>query len=249
MNNHLISVTTIQRKWRSYILYQNSLNYEDNLYNAVKEMLNLSYIGNNSVSSNTVNNGHENSVCNILKKHKFKQMNMLPDIKRVDALKWIKEPKLAHKIPNGKFIYQPFGTNNSPDFIIKASDKTIIFLEAKSSKTSYPLYNSGGVNSDFIYIFTSKKTDESTIYMGSDIITPQQQSLINEHINNARKKDKELNDKLKNLDVNNRGICFYTRPMINQSGGEKFTNYFKHDYRSNAENNVLNRLKILCESM
>lgn len=216
--------------------------------NVLKELASLPYFKNEAAASGAVHNvaRHEDAIANVLKKHGF-QLGKIPvGTKRNDALKWIKEPQLS-SVPNGTFIEQPFGTHNSPDFIIKVMDEVIIFLEAKSSSGTHPLYNSGGVSEDFLYVFCSKNTDQSTIYKGDSIITIQQQKLIDEHIEEARRKDKELNAKLKEIDSNHRGICFYTRPMINQSGGNSYTNYFAHEAKTSAQEHALNWVKQLCD--
>jgi len=158
-------------------------------------------------------------------------------------LKWNNNPELATIIPIGSYVEQPCGTHNSPDFIIKVSNEQVIFLEAKSSKSTFPLYNSGSVKQNYIYVFCSEKTNETTIYKGSSIMSPEQHKLITERIEKSRKDDEELNAKLKQLDINNRGICYYTRPMINQSGGKLYTNYFEHKYRKKSELHALNWIK------
>ena len=94
------------------------------------------------------------------------------------------------------------------------------------------------MKNDYIYAFCSKKTNETTIFKGSSVITREQQRLIDQHIEEARLRDKELNDKLKELDVNHRGIQYYTRPMIIQGGGASYTNYFQHENRKETEEKV-----------
>lgn len=223
--------------------------YRPCVFNALTEMLTMPYFKNEAAASGAVHNvaRHEDALVKVLIKHGFHTGNIPLGIKRDDALKWIKEPELASNIPNGVFIEQPFGTHNSPDFIIKVSDKVVIFLEAKSVKGTSPMYNSGGISKDFLYVFCSKKTNQTTIYMGSSIITVEQQRLIDEYIEATRKRDDELNAKLRELDSNHRGVSYYTRPMINQSGGKSYTDYFEHKQRKQAEEYALNWVKELCE--
>jgi len=223
--------------------------YRSCVFNALTEMLTMPYFKNEASASGAVHNvaRHEDALVLVLKKHGFHTGNMPVGIKRDDALKWIKNPELALNIPNGIFIEQPFGTHNSPDFIIKVSDKVIIFLEAKSVKGTSPMYNSGGISQDFLYVFCSEQTNQTTIYMGSSIISVEQQRIIDEHIQEARKRDDELNVKLRELDSNSRGVSYYTRPMINQSGGRSYTDYFVHKQRKQAEEYALNWVKELCE--
>ena len=115
-----------------------------------------------------------------------------------------------------------------------------LYIECKSAESTKPLYNSGGVNENYIYIFCSKKTNSTTKYMGNAIITIEQNILIDEHIKKARIMDEILNKKLVELDINKRGICYYTRPMINQHGSATYTNYMTHQNKDKDENNVFN---------
>ena len=176
---------------------------------------------------------HESAIKNVLLHHGYSIYNPLKKLRK----KEFNTVGFLDDMPDNTFVEQPFGTQSSPDFFIKAGT-IIIPLEAKSSKASKPLYNSGGVKQGFYYIFCSKKTNSSTIYRGEDIITPEQQQLINEHIKGEKIRAKALNKKLKNLDTNFRGISFYPRPMICQRGGSRFTNYFTHQHKTRDEERV-----------
>jgi len=222
--------------------------YESQIIEILEEMRSMPYFKNEAAASGAVHNvaRHEEALSLVLERHGFKKGELPQGIKKEVAMKWLLQPELAHSIPVGTFIEQPFGTHNSPDFIIKVNDKVVLFLEAKSSKDTFPVYNSGGAKKDFIYVFCSEKTNETTIYKGESIISLEQQKLIDEHIQNAREQDKVLNDKLKEIDENHRGVKYYTRPMICQSGGVSYTNYFKHEHRSEAETRVLDWVRYLC---
>lgn len=152
----------------------------------------------------------------------------------------IDNPKIdTGLMPEYSYLFQPCGTHGNPDFIIKFGSKQIIGLECKSTTDSTsPMYNSGGVKQNYIYVFTSKKYG-TVLYMGSSIITPQQQLLINELIEEQRKLQGEYNKRLHEIDVNHRGISYYTRPMIIQSGDATFTDYFRHQNRNKAFYDVI----------
>ena len=234
-NERLVhSASIIQNKWRTYRTLQ-----------CFKMILKLPYFKNEAATSGAVHNitRHEDAIANVFKKMNYKPFTIPSQFKKDEILKWNDNPELATVIPIGSYVEQPCGTHNSPDFIIKVSNEQVIFLEAKSSKSTFPLYNSGGVKQNYIYVFCSEKTNKTTIYKGSSIIEYKQQKLINEHIEKCRKADEELNTKLKQLDINHRGICYYTRPMINQSGGKFYTNYFEHKYRKKSELCALNWIK------
>ena len=217
-----------------------------NLNNAVVAMLKMPYYKNEAATSGAVHNyaRHEDAIARILIQNGFLEWTPITKLSKKRAMRWLTHPELAKEVPNGTFIEQPFGTHNAPDFIIKHNDKCVIFLEAKSSATAcHPTYNSGGVKPDFLYVFCSKKINQTTIFKGESVITLEQQRLIAEHIMEARKRDEELNKKLRAIDMNHRGIAYYTRPMIIQSGGGDYTNYFAHANRSATETAALDWIK------
>lgn len=155
---------------------------------------------------------------------------------------------IVNDMPNHSYLSQPCGTHDSPDFIIKLDECIIFGIECKSVDKGYtPMYNSGGIKQQLIYVFCSKKTDSTTIYCGKDIMTLDQQKLLDELIEKQRIIEKEYNEKLKECDVNHRGISYYTRPMIQQNGGASYTNYFIHRDREKCEQNVYEYLYALIE--
>ena len=156
-----------------------------NIIGAINELLKLPYYKNYASSSGAVHNisKHEDVISSTLEKYGFRKFIPVIKLKFEEAKKWMYCPNLSKDIPDGVFIEQPFGTQHSPDFIVKINDKFVIFLEAKSSETAlFPTYNSGGVNPEYLYVFCSKRTNSTTIYKGESIITLAQQQLIDEHI-------------------------------------------------------------------
>lgn len=151
-------------------------------------------------------------------------------------------------MPDYSYLSQPCGTHDSPDFIIKLDELKFIGIECKSADKGYtPMYNSGGIKQPLIYVFCSKKTNSTTMYCGKDIMTLEQQNLLDELIEKQRIIEKEYNEKLKECDVNHRGISYYTRPMIQQSGGAEYTNYFAHRNREKCEQNVFEHVNVLID--
>jgi len=217
-----------------------------NIIKAFNAILKMPYYKNESATSGAVHNypRHEDAVASVLRDvGGFTRWIPPYKLTKKQVEKWKEIPTSATDIPVGSFIEQPLGTHSDPDFIIKPNNTYLLFLECKSANGYFPMYNSGGIHQDYIYIFCSKKINETTIYMGKSIITLEQQRLINEHIEDARKRDDILNKKLRLLDNNHRGIDFYTRPMIIQSGGREYTNYFTHQNRSIAEKTALDWVK------
>ena len=221
-----------------------------NLSKAIEDILNMKYVRNEAACSGAVHNtaNHEAAIANIFDEHGLKKYKPPKKLKKENAMKWLDDPKLASHIPNGTYIEQPFGKQSSPDFIVKEND-IVFFIEAKSvDQTAKPLYNSGGINPKFIYVFCSKKVNETTIYRGCDIISQPQYKLIQDHIADCRKRDEILNEKLKKLDTTHRGVNYYTRPMIGQAGSKEYTNYFIHKQRKQVEQNTLGWIKNMCNN-
>lgn len=204
------------------------------------KLSNMSYYKNYAASTGLVHNiaNHEDAVKCIFEAENFTQFITKQSKETIHT--WIQDPKTSINMPVNTFIHQPCGSQASPDFIIKFIDKSILAIECKtSSNGAFPMYNSGGVKSNYLYVFSSKNTNQTVLYMGYNIITSEQQKLIDEHIEEARIRDEILNKKLRECDTNHRGISYYTRPMITQNGGSSYTNYYTHVNRERDCNSVI----------
>ena len=65
---------------------------------------------------------------------------------------------------------QPNGIQNSPDFRVTLEDGKTVDLECKSSKQTYPTYNGGLPKKGVVYIFSSARYNETTIFFADDIV-------------------------------------------------------------------------------
>jgi len=151
---------------------------------------------------------------------------------------WLNNPATASSMLPMSFVSQPCGTHDSPDFLVKLENGVVFGIECKSSDGYCPMYNSGGIKQNLIYVLSSRKKNQTTIYVGRDIMTVAQQNLINELIQKQKVLEKEYNEKLKAIDIRHRGVNYGTRPAIQQAGGESYTNYFIHSERETCEKNV-----------
>ena len=233
-------IDNLIEKTESCVIDENK--YKDNFIKAIAEIKSMPYIRNSaSASGETITDGkHETAIANILLKHKFVVYNGEKITKQM-----LKDKSIHSTLKVGEFIIQPFGTQSSPDFIIKISSKSLILLEAKSSKENHPQYNSGGIKPHYLYVFTSKKSNQTTIYMGSSIVKKETLDKIKELIEKQRILEKETNILLQETDEYNRGVTYYTRPMIIQSGGKGKTDYFNHKTRKETEANVITYINSL----
>ena len=216
-------------------------------------LLQMPYYQNYAAASGHVHNisKHEDAVEDLVTKHGFKKWQFPKSLpKQKTIYDWMTHPDRAQEMPEMSYISQPCGTHQSPDFLLKPQHGCVIPLECKSTTTNdKPLYNSGGCKPGYIYVLSSQKEDATTLYLGEDIVTTEQQKLIDDHVERARKLDEELNRQLAALDLNGRGISYYTRPMINQAGGSKFTNYFTHANRSVCEQRVRDHVAQLVQDI
>ena len=134
---------------------------------------------------------------------------------------------------------QPNGIQNSPDFRVILDDSRTVDIECKSSKQTYPTYNGGLPKKGVVYIFSSKKYDDTTVFFAEDVVTDkkrEQLSNLVEEINSIVKihqMDEEWENDL-------RGFDYYPRNMYTQKGGKVKTDYFAHNDRERCEQNVLN---------
>lgn len=133
-----------------------------------------------------------------------------------------------------KFIYQPFGSQMFPDFLLIRKEY-LIPLEIKYSnkKGDRPIWNSNIPHSFGIYIFGSKINDDITFYFGKDLLSYDE---IKEMLFLAKKYKKELMDQSKKISKNK--FELYLRPMFNQ----KFS-ILKSNKRSIYEDNTIKFLK------
>lgn len=144
---------------------------------------------------------------------------------------------LKNAIPINSFVSQPNGQQNSPDFLVRFGCDAVYKFECKSTdkNTTKPVYNSGGIKQDTIYVYSAARYNKTTVYVGGDVCSMEQQRLIDELIQRQKELEIEYNNKLKAVDVNRRGVSYYTRPMIGQKGAAEITDYFTHPDREKCE--------------
>jgi len=141
-----------------------------------------------------------------------------------------------------QYVYQPNGTQASPDFRVTLPNGRVVDIECKSSNTNaYPTLNGGGgiFTPEQVNVFSSNKYDKTTIYFCGDVVSKSKRELFAALI-------AELNEVLAKYQAlpewqnDDRGFNFYIRNMFTQSGGGFRTDYFKHKDRNRCEQNVLN---------
>ena len=202
-------------------------------------VLSLKYI-----SGSYNNNSHENAILSLLQTNGFKQATIVATKKKSILSKKQRNEILSSgvwdKLDNGEYIHQPCGKNDSPDIIVKCNDK-LYFLECKSSKMLSPMFNGCIPKKEYIYIFSSEKYNETTMFYGMDIMSFNKRLLYEQMTTELQ----QVLDKYRNTEEwldDKRGFDFYIRKMFIQVGPASNTDYFTHADRETCEMNVLNSM-------
>ena len=112
---------------------------------------------------------------------------------------------------NIKYQAQPNGIQNSPDFRVLT---TVVDIECKSSKQTFPTYNGGLPKKGVVYIFSSAKYDETTIFFADDVVSDKKRELLERTQLKMYQMEEEWQE-------DSRGFDFYIRNMYTQSGAGK----------------------------
>ena len=135
------------------------------------------------------------------------------------------------------YVAQPNGIQASPDFRVTLKNGKTVDIECKSSKQTYPTYNGGLPKEGVVYIFSSKRYNETTVFFAEDIVTEKKRNQLSnlvEELNTVLKSHQQDSDW-----QDDRGFDFYIRNMYVQNGAGK-KDYFTHNDRERCEQKVLN---------
>jgi hypothetical protein len=198
----------------------------------LEQVLEMPYYKNYAATSGNVHNisKHEDAVEDIFKLHNLEKVEAKVPKSRRDL--WMSDQTKCDLQP-GSYIPQPCGKNDSPDFIVKDKQGRVFFIECKSvsKKTKAPMFNSGVPKPSYIYIFSAERYNQTTIFLGKDVVPPKDYEIFQQLIREHRELDKKWNQKF----TNPYGIQHYTRPMIQHVGG---TDYFNNPHREGFEQRV-----------
>jgi hypothetical protein len=209
-------------------------NIMTNLKQFFKEILELNFVsGGYQVSE------HENAVEDALISNGFlkSKIEKITKLQRDLALKGGDIPGLK----DGEYILHPTGKNDNPDFIVRYNGK-LYFIECKSCHQTNPVYNGCLPKEEYIYIFTSKATNETTIFYGKDVVSLRKRKLYSKFLAELNKTLHKYQN-MPEWEDESRGFDFTIRNMYTQSGGSEKTDYFTHKERLICEQNVLNSIR------
>jgi hypothetical protein len=221
------------------------------LYEAGIKILGMGYYKNENARSGDYNPGHEDAVAEVLTEVGFTDVTEEDyGLKRGLLKEWWEngfdgtlDEQLAN-MPNGSFILQPGGTQSFPDILVKDFNGRMVALECKSGKGTHPMWNDSTPKFNAVYIMSSGKVDETTVFMGNDAITKKQLELIEEAVAEMVATAKKYNVLIANEDFCESGFTVNCRKQFFQQGGALKTNFFTHKYREMREKNVLEFLAI-----
>jgi hypothetical protein len=206
------------------------------IHKFLEQVLQMPYYKNYAAASGKVHNiaKHEDATEDLLIQCGFTKHSK-GGVSKQERDSWLEDPSLC-TIPDGTYVSQPTGTHDSPDFIVKENGRAY-FVECKSvsKQSKAPMYNSGIPKSEYIYIFSAEKYNETTVFYGSGVCPSSDYALIKELIEKHRELDEEYNKLMKSA----YNIKHYTRPMIQHHSG---VDYFTHPNRKLNEQKVIDNV-------
>ena len=200
-------------------------------------------------------------IANIEGISKNESSNIYNNIKKRVLLKnTIQIEKNPYKIIKNYFIFQPYGSQQFPDFIVFI-EEYIIPIEIKFSKNekgkinlniAKPMWNSNIPKPNSIYIY-GISNEIVTFFMGSDILDSNTRKHLLDFFEDMEKGEDDLNKKIEGL-KNNFGIYPYIRKAyehkttmstyIDLKGKQVVESYFSENAEK-RETNVIRFLKSL----
>ena len=146
------------------------------------------------------------------------------------------------------FIYQPYGSQQFPDFLI-FTNKNVIPLEIKFSakKQSKPIWNSNIPRANAFYIFGSYGLKDITFFCGDDVLAPEHRERLYGFFKDIKIKESEIRKRMPALDVTNRGFTPYIRAAFDQQKHSPTVEvgFFNHPDRQAGEDKAIKRISLL----
>jgi len=222
------------------------------LNSAVQSILEMPYFKNENARSGGATYGHEDAVAERIRSAGFTEVDKqkFPKITKSLLKKWATDGddtelrKVTQTLSVGTFILQPAGTQGFPDVLVKDFNDRFVAVECKSGKNGLcPMWNDNLPKPETIYVLASGINNATTVFMGRDVISPEEQALMDTQEAAIAKVVKEYNKKMAAIDTFGRGWVQKSRKQHFQGGGNVKTNYFTHQSRQQCEQNALDFAK------
>ena len=213
-------------------------------------ILHMGYYKNDNARSGNYNPGHEAAVAAVLSECGFQGFvqSDFPQLRRKHLKEWWENEfgnqldDILSDMPPGSYILQPGGSQSFPDILVKDFGGKIVAVECKSAKGTHPMWNDSTPKLGAVYIMSSSKANETTMFMGEDLISKETLSHFTQALAKMYAIADTFNDLAKGADVHMSGFKITCRKQFFQAGGGAKTNYFTHGSRYCRESNVLNLL-------
>jgi hypothetical protein len=216
--------------------------------NAVAQILAMKYFKNQHARSGGASYGHERAVADVLKTCGFAERSVkdFKGLAKKHFKLWLDkddisevESQLSGLAP-GEFVLQPAGSQSFPDIVLRDTNGRLVPIECKSGQTGLcPMWNDSLPKADAIYVLSSGIRDETTVFMGRDVITQATRDILHKAVAAARQVMSESVKDRAVVDLYKRGFVVKVRQQFFQDGGVEFNNYFTHPDRERCESNVL----------
>lgn len=220
------------------------------LHTAIKSILEMPYFKNEHARSGGAVFGHEEAVANKIRESGFSEVDKASYPKLTKSLlkKWAdgtddaKLREATKGMPAGTFILQPAGTQGFPDILVKDFNDRFVAVECKSGQNGLcPMWNDNVPKlGSVIYVLSSGAVDQTTVFLGRDVITQEEIDLMAEQEKEIAEIVKKYNTLIESHDRFGRGWVQKSRKQHFQGGGGAKTNYFTHSTRNTCEQNALN---------
>lgn len=222
----------------------------EKLGQAGKKILEMGYYKNENARSGDYNPGHEDAIADVLVRFDFKKFvkDDFPKLQRKHLRQWWdggfgnQLDLILADMPKGSFILQPGGTQSFPDLLIRDFNGRFVALEAKSGGGTSPMWNDSTPKHGAAYIMSSARTNETTMFMGEDVITIEENAVIEKYSKLFEELKQKCREEMATVNNKNRGWLYSHRRQFFQEGGGAKTNYFTHPDRAMCEKNVLDFL-------
>lgn len=146
---------------------------------------------------------------------------------------------------NQHYIYNPFGTQNYPDFII-FDQNILVSIESKFTEKSAtkPVWNSGLPRLNGLYIFGSYGKQDITFFRGKDVISHEERKQFQQFFGEEKERADLFNGQY--MSSQEFGFAAYVRTAYEQKkmyNQNAVINFFDNVKRTSMEDDVLTYLQ------
>jgi hypothetical protein len=214
------------------------------LHTAVTNILAMPYFKNEHARSGGAKYGHEEAVALRIKDAGFTEVDRAnyPKLTKQLLKRWARTGddtalrEATQGLPPGSYILQPAGSQGFPDVLVLDFNNIFVSIECKSGKTgTCPMWNDSLPNPNTIYVLSSGKLNETTIFMGRDVISEEELNCREDFLLDLQLVVDKYRGIMPKMDTFERGWLLKARQQYFQEGGGKKTNYFIHPKRRACE--------------